>query len=397
MKITTYDLDTAVDLPSVLPDERGILWMRHGGGFAAWGEVLRIEPGTGRGRFAGALAELRSFFASLDQDGTADPPMAFGSFTFDEDIPGSVLIVPEVVVWTHNDQSTVTVIGDAPQPDLDLRRAEGTADSKVRYAGSSISELDWLDAVARAVKMIDGTELRKVVLARDIHIWSKTAFDVPRLLAGLGKRFPECYTFAVDGFIGATPELLVGKDGPAVRSLVLAGSAPRGVGVTDDLYGEGLLASAKDIDEHVLAVESVADILEPLSSHLDVTEPHLLKLANVQHIATRVTCTIPDKVTSLDLASRLHPTAAVCGTPRYQALQAIRSLEGLNRGRYAGPVGWIDANGDGEWGIALRCAEVDGTRGRLFAGGGIVSASEPEEELEETRLKFRAMMSVLEF
>jgi menaquinone-specific isochorismate synthase len=396
VRVRTFDLDHAVDLTSVLPDARGLLWMRHNEGFVAWGEALRIEPGTGPGRFAEALDELRACFDILQPDPEADPPMAFGSFTFDEQIPGSVLIVPEVVVWTRGDHSTVTVIGDAEPPDLGLRRGDDPGDFKVRYAGSSVSEIDWLDAVARAIKRIDGTDLSKVVLARDIHIWSKTPFDVPKLLTGLGRRFPECFTFAVDGFIGATPELLIGKDGPTIRSLVLAGSARRAEGTEDEAIGAALLASEKDREEHAFAVDSVTEVLEQLCLQLNAAEPHLLKLANVQHIATWVQGVLHSPVTALEVAAALHPTAAVCGTPRSSALETIRALEGLDRGRYAGPVGWIDANGDGEWGIALRCAEIDGTRGRLFAGGGIVAASEPEDELEETRVKFRAMMSVLE-
>jgi menaquinone-specific isochorismate synthase len=397
VRVRTFDLDEPVDLPSIVPDGKGLLWMRHGEGFVAWGEALRIEPGTGPGRFDDAVRELQAFFATLEPDEAADPAMAFGSFTFDDGIPGSVLIVPEIVVWSSEEDSTVTVIGDKELPDLGLRRGENEAGFKVRYAGSSVPEVEWLDAVARTVKSIQGTDLRKVVLARDIHIWSKSPFDVPRLLGGLGERFPECYTFAVDGFIGSTPELLLGKDGPQIRSLVLAGSAPRGqTADEDDRLGAALLASAKDRDEHLLAVESVTEALQPLCLSLNVSTPKLLKLANVQHISTTVTGFLERKCSALEVVGSLHPTAAVCGTPTAGAMEAIRSTEGLNRGRYAGPVGWVDANGDGEWGIALRCAEIDGTRGRLFAGGGIMAASEPEDELEETRLKFRAMMSVLE-
>ncbi|MFP5299156.1 MAG: isochorismate synthase MenF [Actinomycetota bacterium] len=320
--------------------------------------------------------------------------VAFGSFTFDDQIPGSVLVIPSVTIEQRGGSRQVIAPGGSSWED---GGAELDANFEVRYAGSSVSELDWLDAVAGVVKTIQGTSLDKVVLARDIHIWSKTPFHVPTILHRLQQRFPECYTFAVDGFLGATPELLVGKRGDRVHSLVLAGTAPRATDPEqDEAIGKALLGSAKDLDEHAPAVASVVDVLGGITEGLRVGEPHLLKLANVQHIATSVEAAVDPSVSVLDIVAALHPTAAVCGTPTDLALETIRSVEGLDRGRYAGPVGWIDQAGDGEWGIALRCAEIDGTRGRLFSGAGIVSASEPEAELEETRIKFHAMMSALE-
>ncbi|MCA1704555.1 MAG: chorismate-binding protein, partial [Actinobacteria bacterium] len=144
------------------------------------------------------------------------------------------------------------------------------------------------------------------------------------------------------------------------------------------------------------AVRSVVDVLRPLSESLEASSPELLKLQNVQHLSSSIRGRLRERLGAMTLAGLLHPTAAVCGLPRGAALDSIRAMEGLDRGRYAGPVGWMNARGDGEWGIALRCAEIDGTRGRLFAGAGIVADSVPEEELEETRLKLRAMMSALE-
>ncbi len=378
--------------PFLLPfGPRDFMWAHGGRVMVGRGDALRIEPGTGPSRFRDATEELESFFDSLHLEPDAPRPVAFGSFTFDPDIPGSVLVVPSTTMGFDDAASWSVSFDETPLSD----EIEMTV-FEVRYAGSSVSEVDWLDSVARAVKAIEGTELKKVVLARDIHIWSKTPFDVRTILSRLYARFPDCYTFAVDGFIGATPELLIRKQGSVVQSLVLAGSAPRAMGVQDDVLGRALLTSEKDLDEHVLAVDSVRDVLGPMCSELTVSEPRLLKLANVQHLATDVTGQLSAEVNALEIAAALHPTAAVCGTPRESALETIRTIEGLNRGRYAGPVGWVDAAGDGEWGIALRCAEIDGTRGRLFAGGGIVAASEPEDELEETRIKFHAMMSALE-
>jgi menaquinone-specific isochorismate synthase len=239
--------------------------------------------------------------------------------------------------------------------------------------------------------------LEKVVLARDLFVWAKEELDNRLLAARLAHRFPECFVFVHETLVGATPELLVRRTGDVVESLVLAGTARRDpLAHGDAMVGEALLSSEKDGREHLLAVESVTGVLENVCHDLTVDDaPSLLKLANVQHLATRVTGRLSRPLSALELAGRLHPTAAVCGTPRADAGRMIRRLEGIERGRYAGPVGWVDALGDGEFGIALRCAEVHGTRARLFAGAGIVAESTPEAELEETRLKLRAMQSAL--
>jgi menaquinone-specific isochorismate synthase len=257
----------------------------------------------------------------------------------------------------------------------------------VRYAGASAAEIAWLDAVDRAVRRIRAGDVEKVVLARDRLVYSDEPFDLGALVTRLRERFPDCYTFRVAGLVGASPELLIRRSGDRLGSLVLAGTARRGAGDADDQrIGDDLLASAKDL--------AVRATLEPLTARLDVEDtPHLLRLANVQHLATSVTGTLLSPVDALALAERLHPTAAVGGTPTARALELIAELETIDRGRYAGPVGWVDAAGDGELAIALRCAQIDGARGRLFAGAGIVGDSLPESELEETRLKLRAMQS----
>lgn len=380
------------DLVSLLP-EGGYLWSRRGDGFVAWGEAARIEAGTGPDRFRRAAFALNTFFSELEGD--VGDALAVGSFTFDPDEEGSVLVVPSAIVRRRGGSLRVTTI-PPKEPDLD-GKAPVEAEIRIRYAGSSISEVRWLEAVAHAAKAVSNGELEKVVLARDIRVWSETDFDLQLLLARLERTFPECYTFACEGLVGASPELLVKRDGRRVSSVVLAGTAPRADGEKDAALGRALLASAKDLSEHAPAVRSVADVFEPLCEELEVgKEPRLLRLANLQHLATEVHGTLRDPIGSLELAGALHPTGAVCGAPADDALARIRQLEGMSRGRYAGPVGWVDATGDGEWAIALRCAQFEGARGRLFAGNGIVGASEPEAELEETRLKFRAMMSALE-
>ncbi len=403
LTVRTVEVDAPDDLLALLADPASVAWIRRGDGLVGWGRAARIDVGAGADRFARATAALAALFdrAVVDDEvgvpGTG--PVAFGSITFDPRSAGSVLVVPAVVLGRRDGRAWLTVTGDTPRdggvpPGPQALPAPG----RVRYAGASLPELAWLDAVATAARAVRAGELDKVVLARDLHVWSDAPLD-PRVLARrLAERFPDCFTFVCEGLVGATPELLVRRTGTDVESLVLAGSAPRGRDAADDARrGAALLASHKDRREHDLAVASVRDVLAPRCGQLATDpQPHLLRLANVAHLATAVRGRLSGTPTALELAAALHPTAAVCGTPTAVALERIRVLERMDRGRYAGPVGWVDARGDGEWGIALRCAEVDGTRARLFAGAGIVGASLPEAELEETRLKLRAMQSALE-
>lgn len=364
-----------------------VVWLNGDEGMVAAGVAAEIEVGSGEDRFERAAAELDDVFASL---GTR--AYAFGSFAFDPRSDDSVLVVP-AVVWGRD---WVETIGDA-DPESFLRERPAPPAERVRYGGSTISEVAWLDAVAEALERIRTSELEKVVLARDVIVWSEAPFDVPVLLARLAARFPGCFTFSCAGLVGATPELLVARSGADVRSVVLAGTTGRsGAAAEDERMAEALMGSDKDLEEHRLAVESVTEPLSGVCSDVKVEGPLLLRLANAQHLSTRIQGVLEADETALDLAGLLHPTAAVCGTPRGVAFETIRALEGMDRGRYSGPVGWVDSNGDGEWGIALRCGRFDGARGRLFAGNGIVGASEPEAELEETRVKLRAMMSALE-
>lgn len=403
--VRTIEVDEERHLLDLLPDGSGCAWVREGEGFVATGEALRITPATGQDRFERAMTTLKEAAEVADVDDRVDVPgsglLAFGSFTFDADAPGSALVVPEMVVGRRGGRTWLTVIGDPdrerpvlpPPPPL-------TPPDRVRFAGTSIDDVDWLAAVATAVERIAHSEVDKVVLARDQQVWDRVPFDARVLARRLTEHFPGCFTFLCDGLIGATPELLVRRFGDEVASIVLAGSAARDEDEDKDAHlGRLLLESDKDRWEHRFAVESVRDVLSPVCATLDVDpEPRLLRLENVQHLATHIAGTPdPGRVPSaLHLAGLLHPTAAVGGTPRGAALELIRELEAMDRGRYAAPVGWVDADGDGEWGIALRCAQLDGARARLFAGAGVVEGSLPENELEETRLKLRAMQSALE-
>jgi isochorismate synthase len=257
-------------------------------------------------------------------------------------------------------------------------------------------------AVAEAVERIGRAELRKVVLARTIEVDAGRPLDPRTLVHRLRAVDPDAYVFAAptdDGVIvGASPELLVSRRGREVRSNPLAGSAPRsGDPEEDRANAEALAASTKDQEEHVIVVEAVAQVLAPFCEELTWDpEPVLRETPNVWHLSTSFQGILRDPApTAVDLVAALHPTPAIAGTPTDAALAVIEGLEPFDRGRYAGPVGWVDANGDGEWAIALRCAELRGDRATLFAGAGIVAGSDPASELEETERKFRAFLDAL--
>jgi isochorismate synthase len=274
------------------------------------------------------------------------------------------------------------------------------------FAGVRLAEVppagDYAAAVATAVDRIRRGELRKVVLARTVEVRAGRALDPRLLLHRLRAVDPHAYTFAAptnDGVIvGASPELLVSRVGREVRSNPLAGSAPRSGDADEDrTNAEALVASSKDQEEHAIVVDAVAETLEPFCDQLTWDpEPILRETPNIWHLSTRFRGVLREPAPSaLDLVAELHPTPAVAGAPRDAALDTIAELEPFDRGRYAGPVGWVDADGDGEWAIALRCAELRGDRAILYAGAGIVADSDPARELDETERKFRSFLDAL--
>jgi menaquinone-specific isochorismate synthase len=392
----TVEIDAAV-AKAAMPGGQ-LCWMGPTTSVAGWGVAtrLRIDDPTERAVAGDVMWRLLN---AMDHVGDEPGALAFASLTFDRAVGGSVLVVPEKVLRLHDGRAWLTVVHDRPVADEELvtpaPAGPPSPPQRVRYAGATAAEIAWLDAVDRAVRRIRGGELEKVVLARDRLVSSDLPFDLPALLTRLHARFPSCYTFRVEGLVGASPELLIRRTGVELSSLVLAGTTGRGADEDEDRrLGAALLASTKDRAEHRPAVASVDTALGPVTTALRAEpQPHLLRLANVQHLATHVTGTLASPVDALSLAQRLHPTAAVGGMPPDRAMDVIRELETIDRGRYAGPVGWLDASGDGEFAIALRCAQLAGTRGRMFAGAGIVADSLPEAELEETRLKLRAMQS----
>jgi menaquinone-specific isochorismate synthase len=393
-----------VDLLSRLPEPTALAWVRHGAGIVGWGETARITLPADEDRFAAAEKWLRELFDAADVTDEAgcrgSGPVAFGSFTFDDYADGSVLIVPGTVLGRDgNGRAWLTTITRAGEP------APGavsplplTAPRGIRWHDGSLSAPEWEQAVAAAVRRITRGDLRKVVLARDLYASADNPLDQRVLLRRLAARYPDCFTFACAGLVGATPELLIRREGAKVSSLVLAGTMPRGVTADEDArLAAALLGSAKDNEEHDYVTASLRDALSPLCETLDIpARPELLQLANLQHLGTRVHGTLAVDRSALALAAAVHPTAAVGGTPTDAAVELIRELESMDRERYAGPVGWMDASGNGEWGIALRCGQVDENRARLFAGCGIVAGSDPAAELAEAQVKFRPMRTALE-
>ena len=397
------------DLLDLLPPDAPLAWVRRGDGLVAWGEVVRVEV-RGADRFAAAERAWREVLArAIVRDEVRLPgtgPVAFGSFAFDDDAPaGGVVVVPRVVVGRRDGRtwlttlSTAAEIGRAPRlRDVVPPHLPARSPGAVTYEDGAVAAEDWQDVVAAGVAAIRAGEVDKVVLARDEHVRTERPLDVRWVLQRLAERYRSCWTFSVDGMVGATPELLVRSERGLVTSRVLAGTIRRTGDDDADMARAGILAhSSKDLEEHEYAVASVARALEPFCSSANVPDvPFVLPLPNVLHLASDVTGVLAapqgdeSHPSSLTLAAALHPTAAVCGTPTQAARELIARVEGMDRGRYSGPVGWFGADGDGEWGIALRCAEVDREdphRLRLFAGCGVVAASDPASELAESRAK----------
>lgn len=388
------DADALVDL---LPAEHPVAWVRRGEGLVGWGVAATLRT-RGVTRFSDAdkwWSELAA--RAVVEDSVGEPGsglVCFGSFGFDADPGESLLVVPRVIVGRRGERAWVTTVTEGPAP-VDapgLAPAEAPEPPRdVVFADGSRNGEDWMTVVADAVARIGRGDLEKVVLARDLVATAAEPVDVRWPLRRLASAYPMCWTFHVDGLFGATPEMLVRRERGLVTSRVLAGTIRRTGDDTRDLALAAALArSSKDLEEHEYAVRSVADALEPHCSSMNVPEtPFVLHLPNVMHLATDVAGVVHDAATvsSLQLAAALHPSAAVGGTPTPAAQALIAEIEGLDRGRYAAPVGWMDADGDGEWGLALRSGLVEGSTVRLFAGCGIVADSDPEAELAESQAK----------
>jgi menaquinone-specific isochorismate synthase len=399
--VTTTRIGEHLPLLDLLPSDAPLSWVRNGEGLVGWG-VHATTTVTGKDRFEQARDwwhhQLETFAISDSVHASGTGPVLFTSFSFDRN-EESVLVIPKVIVGQKGLQSWITWIGDTAQPPLPENPTQ-SSHTTFTFTDGSITTDAWKERVAQAITRIEKTGVDKVVLARDLVATTTTEIDARPILTKLAAEYPSTWTFAVDGLVGATPELLLRLSKGMVTSRVLAGTIPKtGDDAKDLALAASLARSSKDLEEHEYAVRSVAEALEPFCSSTNVPEsPYVLHLANVMHLATDVTGALiksKQRVDAFSLLNSLHPSAAVCGTPRNIAFDIIDEIEGMNRGRYAGPVGWIDASGDGELGIALRTGQISGKEIRIYAGCGIVAGSNPEKELEESAAKMIPMKSAL--
>jgi menaquinone-specific isochorismate synthase len=400
----TVALPDAPDLLAVA-GERGLLWRDEHGGIAGAGEAFRLDfPGG----LADELAVCRAGEALRDvavKDEVGLPgcgPLAIGALPFDRKAAG-YLVVPRRIVGRDGEKAWLTTVdpaGESPFADNPARLVATPPEPPDQFnLTPSLPHSEWKALIAATVERIAAREFEKVVLARRIDIEANRPFVISDVLARLVALYPSCMIFSVDGFIGASPELLIGRRGDQVTSHPLAGTVARsGDAHSDEALVAGLMASPKARGEHQVVVDMLRKALSPVCAHLDVPEtPSILGLRNVSHLATRITGRLRPSTpeTALDLVARVHPTPAVGGDPRDVALPYLQTVEGFDRGRYAGPVGWVDARGDGAWAVAIRSAEVDGSQARIFAGNGVVSGSDPADELAETQLKLQALLAAL--
>jgi menaquinone-specific isochorismate synthase len=383
----TREIDPPADLLDELAPD-GFAWLEDGAGFVTSGVAARV-----------AAADAGAVLAGIDVDDPITAPgtgaLAVGALPFDTAAKRELVIPARVTGVDGDGRSWCTEIGDrfpvrAPQPPAATRF---TVSSRVDRASWRAQVCALLDAIAA------GT-LAKAVLAREVVVSSDAPFDVRTVMSRLRRTQGGCFVFAADGLVGATPELLVQRRGPNVVSRPMAGTITRGsTGPADAAAEVALAASAKDGWEHRLVVEAVVHGLRAAGVDVaNVTGPQVARLATMSHLATTITGVVDRSapaVSALELSCALHPTPAVGGAPRDVAITMLRELEPFDRRRYAGPVGWVDARGDGAWGVALRCAELDGDQARLVAGAGIVAGSDPDAEWAETQAKFEPMLQAL--
>lgn len=399
--VTTSRIGEHLPLLDLLPEGEQFTWVRGGEGLVGWG-VHASTTVSGRDRFEDARKwwhqQLETFSISNSVHGSGTGPVLFTSFSFDRN-QESVLVIPKVIVSQKGSNSWITWIGSDNQPQLP-ESAATLAPSTFTFSDGTLTSDEWKKRVTEVINRVNSNGVDKVVLARDIVANSDSDIDARPILKKLSSEYPSTWVFSVDGLVGATPELLLRLSRGMVTSRVLAGTIPKtGDDEKDLALAASLARSSKDLEEHEYAVRSVAEALDPFCSSTNVPEsPFVLHLANVMHLATDVTGALIESKQHVDaftLLKYLHPSAAVCGTPRNLAFDVIDEIEGMDRGRYAGPVGWIDASGDGELGIALRCGQITDRKIRIFAGCGIVAASIPDKEVEESNAKMIPMKSAL--
>ncbi|HEX6657425.1 MAG TPA: isochorismate synthase [Ilumatobacter sp.] len=385
----TVPLESDLDLNDVARGD-GYLFVREGVGFAGRGVAARVP--------VDAAVEFLTAIEHDDEVGDTHGPIALGALPF---LPGApaTLVVPAVVVGKDaGGRAWVTRIDGADDPLVSTHEPVPIAAS---YSLRPLVDVDhYLTAVAAARDAVREGRMEKAVIARPIAVESDQPIDVHAVLRRLKATFGSSHRFSIDGFIGASPELLVEVEGDIVRSFPLAGTTrTTGDPELDTKLAAELQASPKNQIEHRAAIEMVRDTLLPYCSYLDwAPEPEIVKVANVQHLGSQAEGRLSHPVpTVIELVRALQPTPAVGGYPRDAAIDLIRSVEGFERGLYGGAVGWVDGHGNGRWAVSLRCAELSEDRrsARLVAGGGIVADSDPRSELSETQAKFQAMLSAI--
>lgn len=399
---TSRPAQAAVFPLTLLDQADPLLWYRDGRGMIGLGRTLTLEF-RGADRIREAATYWRQIVAAATVTDSVQQPgsglIAFGKFTFSGSSEAvSTLIVPEQIYGFTPETSWVTTItvgtGSATDPAeaAHLPELGGTPLGEkpiVTFHPGRMDRQRYRSAVSSTLSLIEQGSVEKVVLARDI-IGELKQGDIRTTLSSLTERYPDCWTFSVDGLLGSSPETLVRVRSGTFEARVLAGSAARGdIPIDDTVAANTLTTSPKELAEHEFAVRSVLDTLADHSTATTATGPFLLELPNLWHLASDIGAELATGTSALDAAMLVHPTAAVAGAPTTTALQVIDELENFDRTFYAGPVGWVDAEGDGEWAIALRCAQLTGNLITAMAGCGVVSGSTPDSELAETELKLR--------
>ncbi len=389
--VRTVHRDTLIPLSDALSGDVTGAWTHGQDGLVGLGAALILPLRDGLGEAADIWRRIVTT-ATVDDQVRVEGSGLVGFVSTAFDGAGGRLVVPARIVGSRDGVAFETTIESG------IVRAVGepTGPGEVTVVDGPVSGLEWRDRVAEASARIRTGALAKVVLARSVVATTENPVDLRWLALRLAESYRDCWTYLVGPLVGATPELLVRLRDGVAESRVLAGTVSRSDDPDEDAaLATWLVESSKDLSEHEYAVQSVTERLEPLGE-LQVTGPSLLTLPNVRHLATDVRVAVTD-LSVLDLAAALHPSAAVCGTPREDALALIAEIEGMDRGVYAGGVGWIDASGDGEIGIALRCGVRTGERElTAYAGGGIMADSIPAAELAETEAKLRPVLAALQ-
>lgn len=369
-------------------------------GLIGWGEEVRLET-KGPNRVLELDYLWKELVAGAEITDEVNHPgsglVSFGSIAFsDNSETASVLVIPKVVVGKQGETLWLTTINIDEADALKLIHLESTFTS-VSFEPGQINPDQYKLNVDRALEVIDSGVIEKVVLARDLSASVRTEFNINPALRKLEKKFDSCYIYSVDGMFGASPELLVKVSHSEFSARVLAGTAGRGTdpGV-DQAIGSALIESPKNRAEHKFAIDSLVASLSTFTKEITVdSEPFSIALPNLWHLASDVKAMLSSDSTSLQVVNALHPSAAVAGTPRDKALEVIEEIENVDRGRYAGPVGWLGADGDGVWAIALRGAQLSKGKLTAFAGCGIVAGSDAQAELDEAILKFKPIVDSL--